>query len=157
MSARIFACLYLITSRQKSITSNITDSLDALDPTLTNPLQPILPLLQALVYAELASFGDKQTNEGSNKKRLHFCSFNYSTIITPVDIVVGSNKMIEGCIASIFNAVQEMETLRTNIISQEKIDHILTLVSNLEVFEGEEVQISKECSKVSTLLMYILF
>jgi len=144
MSARLFACLYLIVGRQKSAQS--IDG-EALDHALTNPLQPILPLLQALVYAELTSFGDTKTNEGSNKKRLHFCSFDYSTILTAVDVVVGSNEMMEGCIASLYNAVQETETLRIELSSQEKIDHIISLVSHLHVFERRGGEISKECSK----------
>ena len=123
---------------------------DTSNDVLTNPLQPILPFLQALVNAELAAFGDKRTNEGTNKKRLHFCSFDYSTILTPVDIVDGSNQMTEDCIVALYNAVQEMEALRIKLSSKEKIDNLTSLVSYLHVFESRGVQIGEECSKVSS-------
>jgi len=143
MSARIFACLFLIVERQDLAQFKNGDHQSSVS---RNLFQSLKPLLKALVTAELSSLGDREINKGGEKKRLHFCSFNYSSILTPVDLVVGSNEMIESCITALYNVLHEIKLLRLKVSSQENVQFLMTLLSNLRVFEDGGGQVAGECS-----------
>ena len=66
-------------------------------------------LFNSIVMAEIASLGSPKLKGRKRKRKLHFCSFDHSSAITPVDIVQDSNSYIEGCIESLVRVIQEFK------------------------------------------------
>ncbi len=115
MSARLFACIILI-QEQKDKNFD-TESL--------------LPLLRAFVDAEISSLKDTQIKHNISTKKLHFCSTDNSSMITPVDTEEQSEIVIEACIDSfhnilkqcqIFSQKRQLESLRAFIATLQQIN-----------------------------------
>jgi hypothetical protein len=77
-------------------------------------LQPILPLLQALVHVEVVALGhsqDNNTNNSSSSKRTHFSGFDCSSTQPPVDRVDGSNTHQQDSIEALVAAKEQVQAL----------------------------------------------
>jgi hypothetical protein len=109
-----------------------------------------LPLFHSLVLAELACIGSPKIKGRRKKKRkLQFCSFDHSSVITPVDIVQGSNTFLESCIESLVDVIQKLSSLRPTVESENSLSCLRLLISTLRALESDpNNEMLVECSKV---------
>lgn len=135
MSARLFAGIILTVHENESQE----------DPTSTIlPSVPILALLRAIVAAELASLQDMNTDSLSDdvkKPTLSFCSFDCSATVSPVDIIEGSNTVLENCLQSLYEVVQQAALVKKRneaSKSTETIEYIKSFILKLERFENDQ-------------------
>jgi len=117
-------------------------------------LSPIIPLLRSFVSAEAASLKDlDNTNEVHEKianKKLHFCSFDFSCTITPVDTAMESIDIVETCISKLHGIIQEAEKLSAKGFCDNNVRTIEAFVNALTRIENEDKALSyTQCSKVS--------
>lgn len=134
MSARLFACVILI---QKKKDGDFC-------------LDPLLPLLNAFVNAEISSLQDIQMRHNFKKKKLHFCSIDNSSMITPVDTEEKSVYIIEDCIDSFHNILKEVQDITQEL--QEKLKEIVSTLQQISELPRDHFCFT-ECAKVS-LSMY---
>jgi len=137
VSARLFASLLLIEEQERFQERNYTLP------------KHFLPLLKAMVHAELTSLNDKTGSSVTKTRKLTFCSFDSSSTVSPVDIIDGSNMMLENCLVSLYQVVQQAELLKKEMMDGEKTKYIKYFILNLKHFESEEDYsiILDECSK----------
>jgi hypothetical protein len=131
MSARIFASVTLVLKQRDRVSERI---------------DTLLPLFRAFVNAELASLMDTKVKHNSTKKKVHFCSTNNSSMITPVDTEEGSEKVIENCIASLHKVLQEADNL-PSIVRIKNLNILITILK--EIASASSHPILLECAKVS--------
>jgi hypothetical protein len=122
-------------------------------------LNSMLPYMMAAVEAELAV--DKRAMQeirddpiDYRRKRLRFCLFDFSAIMSPVDMIVGSNEQLEHSIDALENVVEEIEKLgassaNTNRHTSEKAKLLLVLYAMTTPTEGDSIR--EACAKVSEL------
>jgi len=87
-----------------------------------NWVAPLLPLLKSFVNAELAAFGDDTTcSESSYKtrKKVTFSAFDFSSVKTPVDMEVESNRYVERSIEALEAVVNEISLL----VNEKKVEN----------------------------------
>ena len=155
VSARLFACVSLL---MESSSTGVISQGRRLRSQPASQLGALFPLLNALVQAELTSLG--KPDEEYGKKVLHFCSFDYSSTMPPVDRTLGSNSHLEENIASLHAVLKEMNILCTSDLEvgtydksetgDDKIRYLSTFISILRCVESESNNhVRNECSKVS--------
>ncbi len=130
MSARLFACVAL----QMKARECDKDS-----------LQFLLPLLQGLVQTEMASLNNLKNERSRRHKKVQFCSYNYSSTITPVDTIIGSNDIIESCIDTLCKVWGEINALGKRKDVLDSLGLFKSILFQLEE-EGENV-IYTECAE----------
>jgi hypothetical protein len=91
-------------------------------------------------------------NEIGKKKKVCFCSFDNSSIITPVDTEHGSESIIENCISSLHKVLQEIDVVKQKNIN-EHISVIMVTLAQLSSNAKNALLI--ECVKVSTMIASI--
>ena len=113
-------------------------------------VEMFFPLFHSLVLAELASLGSPKVKGRRKKKRkLQFCSFDHSSVITPVDIVQESNTYLESCIRSLVDVIQLLSSLRHTVESEIPLRCLRLLIFTLRVLENDpNNKMLFECSKV---------
>lgn len=126
------------------------------DETLNGWLKSMLPYMKAAVEAELAV--EKRATQDivddridSGRKRLRFCSYDFSSITSPVDMIVGSNEQLEHSIDALENVVEEIETMsaggsNANAHTSEKAKLLLVLYAMTTPSEGDSFR--EACAKV---------
>lgn len=119
-------------------------------------LKTMLPYMMAAVEAELAV--EKRAMQDvvndpidSRRKRLRFCSFDFSAITSPVDMIVGSNEQLEHSIDALENVVEEIEALSSgssnaSAHTSEKAKLLLVLYAMTTPSEGDTIR--EACAKV---------
>lgn len=139
-------------------------------------VRPILPILTAFVDAELAvmnSDGNRLKMNGvigeiPRTTSVKFCSFDFSSVSTPVDMRIGSNQHLERCINALEKILQEindlcadeneMQSLKKNR-GKSKLrdgDNVITkmlLVFHVMAAPVDGTGLRKVCSEVSTSLL----
>lgn len=135
MAARLFSCAIL---RLKS------------DGFEFNQVEPLLSLLRAYVDVELASLEELNgTTKSRRIKKLHFCSFDLSTTINPIDTVVKSNQIIEKIIGKLHLIEQNVKDFSADLNSNGIVHSIEAFVRAMLAIEDEVDKISYvECCKV---------
>lgn len=134
MTARLFSCAIL---RLKSRGYEF------------HQIRPLISLLQAYIDAELASLQDLDTQNEVHKKKLHFCSFDLSSTINPIDTIERSNEVIEECIAKLFAVTERVESFSVNSDREHIIDSCQTFIAALIDFNEEADKKSfARCSEV---------
>ena len=132
MSARLFACVLLKQERRDGqFDSN-----------------SIYPLLQAFVNAEMSSLKDTKIAHNFLKKKLHFCSTNNSSMISPVDTEEHSESVIEKCIESYHNILKESQNFSHESESTKSLRAFVTTLQEMNALWSEENSCFEECSKV---------
>jgi len=112
-------------------------------------MQPLLSLLRGYVDAELASLEDLNITNEVRRKKTHFCSFDLSSTITPVDTFVESNDIIERCIGALHRVVQRVDGFSSSMDLDNVVESIDSFITILLEIENETDQESfAECSKV---------
>ena len=117
-------------------------------------LESILPYMKAAVQAETAV--DAQARKESNpasldskRKRLRFCCFDFSSVNSPIDMVVGSNEQLEHSINALEVVVREIE--RQSKVSSSnasaRAQLLLVLYAMTTTSEGKAMR--EACAKVS--------
>ena len=113
-------------------------------------ISPIIPLLRSFVSAEAASLKDLDSTQEVRRKKLHFCSFDFSSTITPFDTAVESIDIIETCISKLHGIIQEAEKLSAKGDCDNNVRTIEAFVNALTRIENEDkVPSYTQCSKVS--------
>ena len=142
VTPRLFTCVILLLQHKGHTTEQVS---------------PIIPLLRSFVSAEVASLKDLDTTKKIRRKKLNFCSFDFSSTINPTDTAVESNVIIESCISKLHGIIQEIDKLSA------KTDCVQTIgafVNALICIENESQTLSyAQCSKVSVcnFFRYLLF
>ena len=114
------------------------------------------PLLKAFVSAELASLKDLNISNETSRKKLHFCSFDYSSTITPIDTMSESIEIIESCIFKLRDIIDEEIILSK--ASSETMNVICSFINSLEdLCKEEDLKTFSECSKVSILSLFVSY
>ena len=114
-------------------------------------ISPIIPLLRSFVSAEAASLKDLDNTKEVRRKKLHFCSFDFSSTITPFDTAVESIDIIETCISKLHGIIQEAEKLSAKGDCDNNVRTIEAFVNALTRIESEDKASSyTQCSKVSS-------
>ena len=149
MAARLFATTAIIIRRKKS--TQISEHESSKIPSKTS-VSLISKLLTSLIRTEVISLGGVESAEDHRKdSQLRFCSFDCSSVKNPVDFQLGSNKMLEESIMTLYNTVQQLDAFSKQDASREKTDSLREFVDHLRLFNvgshGE--RLSEECSKVS--------
>ncbi len=139
MSARLFAFVILI-QRQKEDDFNGS---------------AFLPLLRTFVDAEISSLKDIKAKHNFKKKKLHFCSIDNSSMITPVDTEEQSESIIEGCIESFQKVLKEAETFMQSGQYAYLRPFVTTLQQISDLPSGHVC--FAECAKVSDCGLWLLF
>lgn len=132
MSARLFACVYLLFNQ-------CCESIEL--------MKPLLPLFNAFVNAEYSSLLDtKPVTKSTRRKKVKFSSIDNSSMITPIDIEKDSELVIESCISTLDMILQEIVKLP----SQVRCHNVQALVTALEEISSgrKSNEILAECSKV---------
>ena len=113
-------------------------------------VEMFFPLFHSLVLAELASLvSPKVKGRRKKKRKLQFCSFDHSSVITPVDIVQESNTYLESCIRSLVDVIQLLSSLRHTVESEIPLRCLRLLILTLRVLENDpNNKMLFECSKV---------
>lgn len=113
-------------------------------------LRPLISLLRAYVDAELASLQDLDIRNDMRKKKLHFCSFDLSSTINPIDTILESNNIIETCIAKLHNILKHVDGLTASGTVNEQVIHKLeAFIATLIEFEKEPNQYAfAQCAEV---------
>ena len=113
-------------------------------------VEMFFPLFHSLVLAELASLvSPKVKGRRKKKRKLQFCSFDHSSVITPVDIVQESNTYLESCIRSLVDVIQLLSSLRHTVESEIPLRCLRLLIFTLRVLENDpNNKMLFECSKV---------
>ena len=138
VTARLFSCAILKLTRSRGF--NIQQN------------QPLISLLRAYVGAELASLQDLDYKNNVRKKKLHFCSFDGSSTINPIDTMVGSNEVIEGCIEKLHNVVQVVDSFVVNKDRESIAASCRAFLSVLEDLRKDAAEIAfHRCSEVRLL------
>eukprot|EP00568_Trieres_chinensis_P015297 CAMPEP_0183326826 /NCGR_PEP_ID=MMETSP0160_2-20130417/83241_1 /TAXON_ID=2839 ORGANISM="Odontella Sinensis, Strain Grunow 1884" /NCGR_SAMPLE_ID=MMETSP0160_2 /ASSEMBLY_ACC=CAM_ASM_000250 /LENGTH=767 /DNA_ID=CAMNT_0025494909 /DNA_START=52 /DNA_END=2355 /DNA_ORIENTATION=- len=122
--ARIFSCLSLMVDQM--IVKESPQSLRHLDldeacsedgGALMDWIKPLMPFMTAAVNAELAltqtESADQPTDgtETPHPKLVRFCSYDFSSVPSPVDMILGSHHHLESCIKSLEKVVYEGQAL----------------------------------------------
>lgn len=141
LSARIFACVALLLRSNSDHPASLIES--------------TLPLLRTFVNAEMTSLQDTEhtiKNEIGKKKKVFFCSFDNSSIITPVDTEQGSESIIENCIYSLHKVLQEVD-----VIKQKNINEYISvvIVTLMQLRSNARNSLLTECVKVSVMIASI--
>lgn len=117
-------------------------------------LESILPYIKAAVQAEMAV--DEQARKESNpaspdsrRKLLRFCSFDFSSVTSPIDMVVGSNEQLEHSIGCLEVVVGEIELQLASSASSTSARAKLLLVLYAMTTTSEGTSIREACAKVS--------
>ena len=133
------------------------------DESLRGWTKSMLPYMKAAVEAELAI--EKRAMQDivddpidSRRKRLRFCSFDFSAITSPVDMIVGSNEQLEHSIDTLENVVEEIEAMRAGspnakAHTSEKAKLLLVLYAMTTPSEGDSIR--EACAKVRVLMRYL--
>ena len=133
------------------------------DESLRGWTKSMLPYMKAAVEAELAI--EKRAMQDivddpidSRRKRLRFCSFDFSAITSPVDMIVGSNEQLEHSINTLENVVEEIEAMRAGspnakAHTSEKAKLLLVLYAMTTPSEGDSIRVA--CAKVRVLMRYL--
>lgn len=87
----------------------------------------------------------------SHRKRLRFCSFDFSAITSPVDMIVGSNEQLEYSIDALENVVEQIEAISSGssngiAYTSEKAKLLLVLYAMTTPSEGDTIR--EACAKV---------
>ncbi len=91
-------------------------------------------------------------NEVGKKKKVCFCSFDNSSIITPVDTEKGSESIIENCIYSLHKVLQEIDDLKQKNINE----YIkVVMVTLLQLSSDNRKALLTECVKVGVMMASI--
>lgn len=129
-------------------------------------LESMLPYLKATVQAEMAvdAQARKETNPASadsQRKILRFCSFDFSSVTSPIDMVVGSNEQLEHSIDALEVVVKEIERLShsneafSTADTSARAKLLLVLYAMTTPSEGNPMR--EACAKVSQFLFVSLF
>ena len=133
MSARIFACIFLLVRQRNQSVKSIEAS---------------IPLLRAFVHAELASLEDTNMKDNNTaRKKVNFCSIDNSSLITPVDTDKGSEFIIENSISSLTKILCEIDHLSQG--TESKNLHIIISILQEFIFSSSN-PLLLVCSKVRT-------
>eukprot|EP00554_Chaetoceros_debilis_P016598 CAMPEP_0194126140 /NCGR_PEP_ID=MMETSP0150-20130528/59832_1 /TAXON_ID=122233 /ORGANISM="Chaetoceros debilis, Strain MM31A-1" /LENGTH=1500 /DNA_ID=CAMNT_0038819987 /DNA_START=214 /DNA_END=4713 /DNA_ORIENTATION=+ len=157
VSARLFASVIL---QMKAYNYNNNNNRDTEEMETQIPTS-MMKLLQVLVRSEMASLQDPEFSNNQKRKKLHFCSFDYSSTITPVDIMDGSNHIIERCIEALYQVCSHVDSLTQKSMEDECEDEgdanhmkssnsrwLKKIGSMLHALEDEEDHLTlNECSK----------
>eukprot|EP00557_Chaetoceros_sp_GSL56_P012576 CAMPEP_0176476674 /NCGR_PEP_ID=MMETSP0200_2-20121128/185_1 /TAXON_ID=947934 /ORGANISM="Chaetoceros sp., Strain GSL56" /LENGTH=926 /DNA_ID=CAMNT_0017872373 /DNA_START=723 /DNA_END=3501 /DNA_ORIENTATION=- len=73
--------------------------------------KPLYPLLRSFVEAEIAALENLTVEKEASRKRIHFCSHDFSSMITPVDTATESSNIIEACIWKLQTVIKEIENI----------------------------------------------
>ena len=100
-------------------------------------VRPVFPLLTSFVDAEVAILScSNNLKVNEQKKSIRFCSYDFSSVFTPVDIVMGSNKHIEVCIYALEKILQEIDHL---CLDEPEIYNQNQKEGDLKLQEGDNV------------------
>mmetsp|Transcript_15809 Transcript_15809/g.22495 ORF Transcript_15809/g.22495 Transcript_15809/m.22495 type:complete len:715 (+) Transcript_15809:46-2190(+) len=139
ISARLFACLYIIIEKLPSKVSR---------KHYVDKISFILPLLKSLVQAEVSSLkGLELKRDGSQVRKQFFCSFDFSSTMTAVDSVYGSNLHVERCIKALQEVLEEMDALRQDVLVNQNISACNLLIFLLFEFERKGNTLAQVCSE----------
>jgi hypothetical protein len=106
-------------------------------------IQPLLPLLQAMVELELVSLQEEATEQASCAKeeeeslrKVHFSGFDGASIKPPSDVILGSCDHQQDCIGKLQHVLNEARSLESQ--QQQQAQHPLVgLLSFLESLDGD--------------------
>lgn len=125
-------------------------------------LESILPFMKAAVQAEMAVDAQARkesnpTSPDSTRKLLRFCSFDFSSVNSPIDMVVGSNEQLEHSIDALEVVVREIEwqSTRSTTNSSARAKLLLVLYAMTTASEGKAIR--EACAKVSLFSHYSLY
>lgn len=112
-------------------------------------LQLLYPLLRSFVEAELAALEDFTVANVATRKKIHFCSYDFSSTITPVDTSTESINIIEGCIWKLQRVLKEAERISVGGCRSTNLSVIKELIKMFDELGKENgYLILVECSKV---------
>lgn len=131
----------------------------------SDDFHPVVELFKAYVQAEVASLNDLEIESNSSAvgKKTHFCSYDMSSVITPMDTVQDSNLIIEKCIDSLNHVLQVIEKFHS---AENSTSHIVWLNRAALVLrsiqETDDLKIAISSAKVSLfdadyLSLFVLF
>lgn len=104
--------------------------------------------------AELAALADLTVDNEAARKKIHFCSYDFSSLITPVDTSTESSSIIEGCIWKLQTVLKEIENMSLNGQRTNNLALMKDLIKNIDEVENETGYFYLvECSKVSNHLI----
>lgn len=133
VSSRLFACAIVSLKRGGQ------------DP---ESLQLLYPLLRSFVEAELAALEDFTVANVATRKKIHFCSYDFSSTITPVDTSTESINIIEGCIWKLQRVLKEAERISVGGCRSTNLSVIKELIKMFDELGKENgYLILVECSK----------
>ena len=144
-------------------------------------IHPVLPYLTAAVKAEMvvirAEDIDPPTEDVSkatyntagtvSTRLVRFCSFDFSCVTSPVDIILGSNRHLEQSIDALKKVIGEARALRSMLRIQrggkgniheyydEKIEVAKILLAFHAIASSSELR--EVCSEVSTLSVFSIY
>ena len=132
VTPRLFACVICLLEQQhSSLESN----------------HPFIRLLKAYVGAEVASLRDLDMNTEPSVKKIYFCSYDMSSIISPIDTVEDSNLIVENCIDALNHVVEVINSVR--YMKNDSFKDLLDLsVSFLGRIHNNDELLALSCAKV---------
>lgn len=96
MTPRLFACVICLLEQRYSH---------------VDPNHSFVRLLKAYVGAEEASLRDLDMDEKSGAKKISFCSYDMSSMISPIDTILDSNLIVENCIDALHHIIEVINAL----------------------------------------------
>ena len=112
-------------------------------------LRSLYSLLRSYVEAELAALQDVDIVNETAQKKIHFCSFNFSSVITPIDTSTESCNIIEDCIWKLQAVLEEIKQLLSKDDKDDTINLVKHVIKTFGDLENENGGKSfAECSKV---------
>lgn len=137
VTPRLFACVICLLEQQYSY---------------VDPNHPFIALFKAYVGAEVASLRDLDIKSESCMKKIHFCSYDMSSMITPIDTVEDSNLIVENCIDALHRIIEVINDL--SCMKNDNLTEILyTSINVLRRIHHNDELLASSCAKVG----YICF
>jgi len=151
-AARIFACSSLMVDDMIQNESSTVEKKMKANARHMEWLESILPFMKAAVRAEMAVDAQARkesnpTSPDSSRKLLRFCSFDFSSVNSPIDMVVGSNEQLEHSIDALEVVVREIEWQSTHSPTNSSARAKLLLVLYAMTTASEGKAIRDACAK----------
>lgn len=115
---------------------------------ISQHLAYLYPILRSFVEAELAALENLDIVNNHTRKKICFCSFNFSSTITPIDTSTESCNILEACIWKLEAVIKEIQILSSFEYQDDNINLIKDLINTFGDLEnGAAKNHFEECSK----------
>lgn len=134
MTPRLFACVICLLEQRYSY---------------VDPNHSLIRLMKAYAGAEEASLRDLEMNEKYCAKKISFCSYDMSSMISPIDTILDSNLIVENCIDALHHIIEVINSL--SCMKNDNFTEILNAsVSILRRIHNDDL-LALSCAKVGNI------